>query len=293
MQLYQLAREKNIKSSSLERAVQSGGIPLESDFNGFFIDGMAEIPKESINLIYLHTNLFGEFPVISLPGINMLALWNEMLELNNEKGLSSLIGRTLKEIPNVADPKISHQELFNVVQFLSCIWVDIRTFSYRYQEQLNWASLVSFETPVYYRNGNLGSWDPSCNILKAEIMETINSTYRLLLCSYGYYRHCFRYPPKKTRFKRKTSITEFPLLQADNEDIYKYPGVSCLDTADSRKVACNLVTTINHILANTACMLLRIPNNRITTNLSKWDSLADDLKWLYKLINKMEAYLNN
>lgn len=293
MYLSQLARDCNVNESQLERAVQNGGIPCESTFNGIYVDSLAELPIDSLNLVYLHANLFGTFPVVSLPCVNMLALWPEMTQLNNEKGLVALISRAFREVPVIADPRISHEDLFSVVQFLSCIWADIRVFSYRYQEQLYWNPLVSFDSPMYYRPGTIPVWKADCNILRAEILEIINSIYRLLLCSYGYYRRCFKYVNKPKPLRRRIPISDFSLLNATDADMYTYDGIKCLSSTSSRETACKMLTTVRRIIAKFICMLLRIPQTQIQITTTTWNTLASDVKHLYKMVQKAECYLNN
>ena len=294
MDLYDLAERTNTEFSYLEQAIKNGGVSCEGAFNGFYVNGTATLSENGLNLIYLHANLFGTLPIVSLPSLNVLCLWYEMIQLNGEKGLAALVGQAIKESGSVSNPGLSHEELFSVVQFLSCIWADIRIFSYQYRAQIYWTPLVSFESPVYYRSGGTISWNPSHNVLKAEILEIINSVYRLLLDSYGYYKHCFQYSKDKPKPPRRhTPKTDFLLVNSDTEDIYDYPGVACLRTDKARTTACEIFTRVNGIITRLACMLLHLPIDAIPFRYTKWNTLAQDLKQFYMTIQKMELYLNN
>ncbi len=294
MQINKIAKELDEDDSNLVSTIQFAGITCESELNGYFISSFTDIRLPSLNLLKLHANKFGTFPIVAIPGLNLLPWDSHFIDLNVETGLSTLVSHVIKEVPEFDDPRLSHEELFNIVQFLTCIWTDIRVEMYRYAFAIYWRPLISFENPVYYQQGKVNSWDKNCNILRAELMEIINSAFRFVQFSYGdYKKHLGATVFGRKRARRTNSVTTFPLLNASNEDIYNYPGVACLDTEASRKTACNMLTIIRGLLARLCCMLLRIPADSIVVNTTTWNTLADDLKQLYHIIQKMEGYLNN
>lgn len=292
MEIVRLAEQLGVDDTDIVDIIKHAGINCETELEGLHVSIFSQIRTFGLNLIKLHLNQFGSFPILALPGVNLFC-WM-FPELFNETGINILFQQAQKDVPEFDAPKLSHEELFNVVQFLSCIWADIRVELYQYSFLIRWRPLISFENPVYYKKGDMIPWDKSCNILRAELLEILNSTSKFLYYSYGdYHKQLGSIIFKRKRSKRTNPVTAFPILNAYNEDIYNYPGVACLDTEASRKTACNMLTIIRGLLARLCCMLLRIPADSIVVNTTTWNTLADDLKQLYHIIQKMEGYLNN
>lgn len=292
MEIVRLAEQLGVDDTDIVDIVKHAGIDCETDLEGLHVSIFTQVRLLEINQIKLHLNQFGSFPIVALPAVNLFC-WT-FRDLFNETGIRTLFQLARKDIPEIENPRLSHEELFNVVQFLSCIWSDIRVELYQYSFLIRWRPLISFENPVYYKAGEMIPWDKSCNILRAELLEILNSTSKFLYYSYGdYHKKLGSEIFYRKRSSRKNQITTFPVLNASNEDIYHYPGVVCLDTEASRITACNMLTIIRGLLARLCCMLLRIPSDSIVVNQTTWETLPDDLKQLYQIIQKMEGYLNN
>ena len=280
--LCDLARELSMTESSLESVIKKAGIPCDSEFNGNFIWLTDTACVSQKLLILLHTNSFGEFPVVSLPSVNMLESSRVMGEIVNAFGIGTITREVLKAIPNIPKPALSNSELFMVVQFLTCLWVDIKQEIYRHR-YIYWNPLVSFDTPVYTRSGSIKEWIPDCNILRANIWELVDSIYKFLLWSFDDYSY------KGLRY----TSTKFPMTLSTKEDILKMPGVACLNTPGCKRVAFNMLTLIRSLTAQMCCMLLRRGNDAFVIKPTTEATLADDIKQFYLLIQKMEAFINN
>lgn len=279
---YDIAKKLNLADYEVESAIKRAGISCESEFNGNFIWMFDDVKNISRNRIMLHTNSFGEFPIVALPAINMLEHCYSMEEVVNEFGLDTIVREILKIPIKFSKPALSTSELFRVVVFLICIWSDIKHETYRCR-CVQWNPLISFDTPIYYRSGVVKEWTSECNIFTANILEIIDSIYKFLLWSFTAYseKYITEMPAK------------FPLTLSKSEDILKMPGVACLDTYKCKQVAFNLLTTIRSLIAQMCCMLLRRGNNAFVVKQTTEDTFTDDLKQVYQLIQKMEVFISN
>lgn len=278
----QLARELAIPEDTLTSIIQRAGIPCDTEFNGRFLWLTDELSSYQKNRILLHTGSFGEFPVIGLPNYNLLTYSFSATDLINEFGLNSITFSALKSVYGVYNPDLTYRELYNLAYFLACIWIDIKQEMYK-RIHLFWNPLISFDVPVYRRNGTVKPWDAQCNIIRANIFETIDSVYRFLLWSFTDYSIA----------GRKYKPTIFPMTLASTETIKQMPGVSCLDTPGCRKAAFNTLTTIRSLIAQMCCMLLRRGNDAFVVRYTTEETFADDLKQVYLFIQKMESFINH
>ena len=86
---------------------------------------------------------------------------------------------------------------------------------------------------------------------------------------------------------------KFPMALSSTEDILKMPGVACLNTPGCKQVAFNLLTTIRSLIAQMCCVLLRRGNDAFVIKPTTEATFAADIKQVYLLIQKMEAFINN
>ena len=278
----QLARELSIPENQLTSIIQRAGISCDSEFNGNFIWLIDDIGIVSKNRILLHTNSFGEFPIVALPAVNMLETSDSAREIINNFGIDTIALAVTKTIPSILNPGLSNRELFSLAYFLANLWVDIKQETYRHR-YVYWNPLISFETPVYYRQGNHIQWDINCNILRANILEIIDSIYRFLLWSFDDYSYKgAKYLP-----------TKFPMTLAKKEDLSDMPGIACLSTTNVKQQAYRILTLIRQKVAQMCCMLLRRGNETFVIDSTTDKTFFDDIKQLYLLIQKMEAFINN
>lgn len=277
-----LARDISIPEDRLEIIIKRAGIPCDSDFNGGFLWLTDKLLVNHKNRILLHTNSFGDFPVIGLPAVNMLESSDTSKELINNFSIDTITSSALSVVPNIPSPGLSNAELFSLGYFLTCLWVDIKQETYKFRDTY-WNPLVSFDTPIYRKTGNCKVWEPECNMARANILELIDSVYRFMIWSFENYSYMgIRYIP-----------TKFPMTLSTKEDILKMPGVACLNTPGCKRVAFNMLTLIRSLTAQMCCMLLRRGNDAFVVKPTTEATLADDIKQFYLLIQKMEAFINN
>lgn len=279
---YDVAEKLNVDTSEITDTLKRAGIACPSEFNGNFIWLFENVQEATRNRLLLHTNAFGDFPLIALPAINMLDYCYDMHKVINEFGIDVIVREILKTPLSFYKPELSNAELFRVVVFLMCIWVDIKHETYKCRG-ISWNPLVSFDTPIYYRSGAVKEWLPKCNIFLANILEVIDSIYKFLLWSFIDY----------STEKHKKPLTIFSLTISQREDILKMPGVACLNTPGCKQVAFNLLTHIRRLVAQMCCMLLRRGNDAFVVKNTTETTFADDLKQVYQFIQKMESFINN
>lgn len=277
-----LARELKIPENQLSKIIQRAGISCDSEFNGNFIWLTDELNNYQRSRIFLHTNSFGDLPVIGLPDVNMLEKYYQEKEIINGYGLDTIYHSLIKGVIPINKSALSSPEIFSLAYFLGCIWVDIKQETYRHR-YVFWNPTISFDTPVYYRSGELKEWSPECNFIRASIWEILDSIYRFLIWSFIDY----------TYNGVRHIQTKFPMTLSTKEDILKMPGVACLNTPDCKRVAFNMLTLIRSLTAQMCCMLLRRGNDAFVVKPTTEATLADDIKQFYLLIQKMEAFINN
>lgn len=277
-----LARELGIREGQLEAVIKRAAISCDSEFNGNFLWLTDDLPVNPKNRVMLHTGSFGEFPVIGLPDINMLVSYPTARELTNNFGIDAVVSSIIKSVPVIPKPSVSNLELYYMSYFLSCLWVDIKQETYRCIG-IYWNPLISFDTPVYWKTGAHKPWENDCNILRANILELIDSIYRFLIWDFNAY----------TLLGAKYMPVKFPMALSSTEDILKMPGVACLNTSGCKQVAFNTLTLIRSLIAQMCCILLRRGNDAFVIKPTTEATFAADIKQVYLLIQKMEAFINN